>query len=141
MVSRAYRGDTTEVTLMHRFTRRSVLILAVIGALAAGGAAYTATLTVSVPPVVGYNTTTVTGGTLVDESYAFNTSDQITDVTLTFAGDVHSDIVRLGENSAGMSACSTSTAGTYTTNTAFDCGGLTWDAAAFNSLQVAITNP
>jgi hypothetical protein len=127
---------------MHRITRRSVAVLVVIGALVAGGAAYTNSLSVDTAPVVGYVSSTVAGGELADQSYTFDTSDNITGVTLTFVGDVHTDIVRLGENSTGMSACSTSTAGTYASpNTTFSCTGLTWPAAAFDSLQAAITNP
>ena len=66
---------------MHRIRRKAVLALVVVGALAAGGAAYTNSLTVDTAPVVGYTNTTVAGGELVDQSYMFDTNDNITGVT------------------------------------------------------------
>ena len=75
---------------MHRISRRMVAVLVVVGALAAGGAAYTNTITDASAPAntAGYAAVTVNGATLNDAKYTFSgDGTTITAVTFTFVGD------------------------------------------------------
>ncbi len=66
-------------------TKKIVLAVAVIGAIAAGGVAFTAANTVP-DSVAGYETTTVSGATVTDVHYALNSvGDTINSVILTFS--------------------------------------------------------
>jgi hypothetical protein len=90
---------------MHRIRRKSVLALIVVGALAAGGAAYTNSITGTgtTNNTAGYAGITVHGAVLSDAVYAFDgTGANITGVTLTFAGDLTGNEVKAGFN--GQSA-------------------------------------
>jgi hypothetical protein len=79
---------------MHRITRRSVLVLVVLGALVAGGAAYTNTLTGAgtTNNTAGYKDVTVQGASLTDAKYTLTADgSQITAVTFTFANVLTND--------------------------------------------------
>jgi hypothetical protein len=79
---------------MHRITRRSVLILVVIGALVAGGAAYTNSITGAGTSnnTAGYKDVTVTGAVLTDATYGLSADgSQIDTVKFVFAGDLTND--------------------------------------------------
>lgn len=79
---------------MHRFTRRSVLVLVVIGALVAGGAAYTNTISGAgtTNNTAGYHDITVHGATLTDATYGLSADGQlINTVTFAFQGDLVGD--------------------------------------------------
>jgi hypothetical protein len=76
---------------MHRITRRSMLVLVVIGALVAGGAAYTNSLgggaITTSGNVAGYDHVAVNGAVLGDVVYTFDASGtHITAATFTFTG-------------------------------------------------------
>jgi hypothetical protein len=65
---------------------RIVAVVAVIGALAAGGAAFTASNPISSENTAGYGSVAVTGATVTDISNTLSTDAQnITQVKLTFA--------------------------------------------------------
>jgi len=88
---------------MHRITRRSMAVLVVIGALVAGGAAYTNSIsgTGTTTNTAGYDGISVAGATLNDAQYQFNNDgSDITGVTLTFSGNTLStngnDVVHAG---------------------------------------------
>jgi hypothetical protein len=73
---------------MQRRTKRIVGAIALIAALAAGGAAFTASNTLSTS-VAGYGNVTVTGATITDISNVLNTDGQNIDtVNLTFASAI-----------------------------------------------------
>ncbi|HSS57826.1 MAG TPA: hypothetical protein VLK59_07440, partial [Solirubrobacteraceae bacterium] len=78
-------------------TKKIVLAVAVIGAIAAGGVAFTAANTVP-DSVAGYKTTTVSGATVTKVAYTLNsTGDTINDVILTFSTpDVTNLDVKIG---------------------------------------------
>ncbi|MGA9859994.1 MAG: hypothetical protein WBQ18_19165 [Solirubrobacteraceae bacterium] len=79
---------------MHRLTRRSVLVLIVIGALVAGGAAYTNTISGAgtTNNTAGYHDITVHGASLTDAKYGLSTDGSLIDtVTFTFANDLTND--------------------------------------------------
>src|SRR3954451_23276498 len=68
-------------------TKKIVLAVAVIGAIAAGGVAFTASNTVPAT-TAGYGTSAITGATVDSISYTTNgDGTQITDAKITFPGD------------------------------------------------------
>ena len=75
---------------MHRISRRMVAVVVVIGAIAAGGAAFTASNTVS-DSVAGYGTSNITGATATDVHYTLSADGtDINTVLITFTGDLSS---------------------------------------------------
>jgi hypothetical protein len=124
---------------MHRIPRRMVAVLVVIGAIAAGGAAFTASNTVP-PTTAGYGTSTITGATATDIAYTLNADGtQITDATITFTGDLSNDTVKAGFETSNLTTCS---APVYngTTSSTSTCSGYTESTAASASFNVAVTN-
>ena len=114
-------------------TKKIVLAVAVIGAIAAGGVAFTAANTVP-DSVAGYKTTTVSGATVTDVQYGLNsTGDTINNVVLTFTTDITNLHVKIGFNGNATTDC-TSTSATVAT-----CSGLTEDLAGATALAVAVT--
>jgi len=96
---------------MKRNKKRIVAAIAVIGALAAGGAAYTNTISTSgtTGATAGYGSVTVNGGpALSSVSYTFSSDgSQIQGVSLVFAANlVAGQHVRVGfNNSASLTDC------------------------------------
>ena len=91
---------------MHRISRRMVAVVVVIGAIAAGGAAFTASNTVP-NTTAGYGTSTITGATATDIAYGLNaTGTQITSATITFTGDLSNDTVKAGFETSNLTTCS-----------------------------------
>lgn len=77
---------------MQRRTRRIVGAIALIAALAAGGAAFTASNSLPSTDTAGYGNISVTGASLSDISNTLSTDGQnITEVTLTFASAIPSN--------------------------------------------------
>lgn len=95
-------------------TTRIAAAVAVIGAVAAGGAAFTASE--SLPTnVAGYGTTTVTGGTVTDLSYGLSTTgSDIVSASLTFQGDITGDTVGIGFDNFASGALQSCTVGSFT---------------------------
>ena len=72
---------------MKRRTKRIIGAIVVIAAIAAGGAAFTASNTVP-DTVAGYGTSNITGATVTALHYTLNADGtEITDASLTFQGD------------------------------------------------------
>lgn len=115
-------------------TKKIVLAVAVIGAIAAGGVAFTAANTVP-NSVAGYATTTVSGATVTDVQYGLNgVGDTINTVTLTFSSpDITNLHVKIGFNGAATTDCTVDSA------TQATCSGLTEDLAGATALAVAVT--
>lgn len=79
---------------MHRISRRAVAVLVVVGALAAGGAAYTNTITGAgtTNNTAGYKDVSVSGAVLTDASYGLSADgSQIDSVKFVFAQDLTND--------------------------------------------------
>lgn len=142
---------------MHRIRRKAVLALVVVGALAAGGAAYTNSITGSGTTagnnVAGYADVQVTGATLADAAYSFNGSgDTITGVTFTFTGNVSGEQLQFGLGTAAnptIADCVSTgmTNGVIpvadydgTTNTVVDCTGLSVTTSTATDLGVLVSN-
>lgn len=93
---------------MHRKTRRAAAAVAVIGALVAGGAAFTAANTFTTPDVAGSATQAVTGAVISDQHNNLSSDGtEITSVDLTFAATQAGHTVRAGfsDNTAGLVTC------------------------------------
>jgi hypothetical protein len=124
---------------MHRISRRMVAVLVVIGAIAAGGAAFTASNTVSAS-VAGYGTSNITGATATDVHYTLNADGtEINTVLITFTGDLTNDTVQAGFETDNLTTCS---APVYdgTTSSTSTCSGYTESTASSSTFNVAVTN-
>jgi hypothetical protein len=92
-----------------RQTRRILLGLVVVGGLAAGGAAYTASNTIP-DTVMGFGTSNITGATATSLTYT-RTADgsAITAATLVFTGDISTRTVEAGFNANALDTCAAGT--------------------------------
>jgi hypothetical protein len=126
-------------------TKKIILAVAVIGAIAAGGAAFTAANTVP-DSVAGYGTSVVSGAdatSVLHTLSADGTHIVATDLVLT--GDHSADTVSAGFGSDNLMACDTPV---FTTTTAVHCDwtvgatvpGHSTDTGA-DSFNVAVTGP
>jgi hypothetical protein len=110
---------------MHRISRRMVAVVVLIGAIAAGGAAFTATNTLP-PQVAGYGTETVSGA-VVDTIHDTVTTDgaAITSVTLTMHAALPANaVVKAGfSDETGLDSCTSSDQITWTCAVANGTGG------------------
>jgi hypothetical protein len=123
---------------MKRRTKRIIGAIVVIAAIAAGGAAFTASNTVP-DTVAGYGTSNITGATVTALHYTLNgDGTQITDASLTFHGDQTGNVVKAG---FGTDALTTCTVGSYDgTSTPATCSGYTQSTATSATFNVAVTN-
>jgi hypothetical protein len=123
-------------------TTRIVAAIAVIGAVAAGGAAFTDSNTQPTTSVAGYGTTSVTGGTVTSLTYALSSNGaDINTATIVWSGDTSLDTTVIGFNGGGTYSCGT---GTFISgSTTFTCD-LTTDSvttAAETVADIALTGP
>jgi hypothetical protein len=118
-------------------TKKIVLAVAVIGALAAGVAFTEANV---VPDsVAGYDNTTITGATATAVNYTLSADGtDITDVVVTFSTDITGKHVRIGFNGGALGSDCT-IAGTVGSQTA-TCSGLTQDTVAATALSVTVND-
>ena len=87
---------------MKRRTKRIIGAIVVIAAIAAGGAAFTASNTVP-DTVAGYGTSNITGATVTALHYTLNgDGTEITDASLTFHGDQTGNVVKAGFGSDSL---------------------------------------
>ena len=124
---------------MHRISRRMVAVVVVIGAIAAGGAAFTASNTIQAS-TAGYGTSNITGATATDVHYTLNADGtEITTALITFTGDLHADTVQAGFGTDALTTCS---APVYdgTTSSTTTCSGYTQNTASSAAFNVAVTN-
>jgi hypothetical protein len=119
-------------------TKKIVLAVAVIGAVAAGGAAFTEANVVP-DSVAGYDTTTITGATATAVNYTLDgTGENITDVAVTFSTDITGKHVRISFNGGTLTPDCTITgvAGSQVAT----CSGLTQDTVAATDLAVTVND-
>lgn len=125
---------------MQRKTRKIIGAVAVIGALAAGGAAFTAANAVPAT-VAGYGTANVTGATVSTIHYTLDTNGtHITAAHLVLVGDQSANTVKAGFNGGSTVDCSGpvfSTPNSTTDCTFLGGGQLTSGVTDFD---VAVTN-
>jgi hypothetical protein len=83
-------------------TKKIVLAVAAIGAIAAGGAAFTEANDVP-DSVAGYDNTTITGATATAVNYTLDgTGENITSVDVTFSTDITGKHVRIAFNGGAL---------------------------------------
>jgi hypothetical protein len=132
---------------------RIVAAIAVIGAVAAGGAAFTFSNTVP-SSVAGFGSASVTGGTVTSLTYDLSTDGYyITTAHIVFTGDKSADTASIGfsdgttvngdgQTDGPLNVCGT---GTYdgTTSTTFVCDLTSADivTADENQADVTLTGP
>ena len=81
--------------------------IAIAGAVAAGGSAFTASNTQPASTVAGYGTTSVTGVTVTSVAYTYNAGrDTITAVTLVVDTDTTGDTIGLAWGAGAAATCS-----------------------------------
>lgn len=140
---------------MHRISRRMLVVLVVVGALAAGGAAYTNSITGAGTGAganaAGYADVTVNGAVLADAVYGFSsTGSQINSVTFSFTGDETGKQLQfaLGASGASISNCVSTgmTNGVIPSSdlssgvTTVQCTGLTVPTGTATDLGVVVSN-
>jgi hypothetical protein len=119
-------------------TKKIVLAVAVIGAIAAGGVAFTEANVVP-DSVAGYDNTTITGATATAVNYTLDgTGENITDVVVTFSTDITGKHVRIAFNGGTLSPDCT-IAGAVGSQTA-TCSGLNQDTVAATALAVTVND-
>jgi uncharacterized protein YdeI (BOF family) len=128
---------------MRRNTKKIVVAIAAIAALAAGGAAFTASNTVP-NTTAGYGTSTVTGATVKSIHYTLNgTKTTITDADLVFDGDLTSPVlqnVEAGFEGDNLTACTVGAYDNVGDETPVTCTGYTQSTAASSAFHVAVHN-
>lgn len=125
---------------MHRRTRRITLAVILIGALAAGGAAFTASNTIA-SSTAGYGTSTITGATATDVHYTLSADGtQINTAALTFTGDLHLDTVQAGFGASPLTTCSAPVYTSGTNSSTSNCTGYTESTSGSATFNVAVTN-
>ncbi|HTU96710.1 MAG TPA: hypothetical protein VMF14_12775 [Solirubrobacteraceae bacterium] len=114
-------------------------MLVVIGAIAAGGAAFTASNTVP-NTTAGYGTSTITGATATDIAYTLSPDGtSITGATITFTGDLSNDTVKAGFETDNLTTCSAPVYDGSASSTS-TCSGFTESTASSSTFNVAVTN-
>jgi hypothetical protein len=125
---------------MQRITRRIVVVVVLVGALAAGGAAFTASNTVPAT-TAGYGTSTISGATATNIKYNLTADGtQISTVDITFTGDLHSDTVKAGFETSDLTTCSAPVYTAGTNSSATTCSSYTESTASSSTFNVAVTN-
>ena len=137
---------------MKRNRKRIIAAIAVIAALAAGGAAFTDSIIgnpVTNGTTAGYGTLAITGATVTDVNYTLSPNGtNITAVNFTFTGNLEGDTLQLAFDNANLAQCSHTgiTAGVIptgaydgTTSTTVTCD-VTEGTTAATSLQATVTN-
>jgi hypothetical protein len=125
---------------MQRKTKRIIGAIAVIAAIAAGGAAFTASNTVP-NTVAGYGTSNITGATVTALHYTLNPDGtQITDAALTIDGDQTNNVVKAGFGTDALTTCSVGSYNSGSDSTPATCSGYTQSTATSATFNVAVTN-
>lgn len=131
-------GDLRKGNPMRNKPRSIVAGLVVIGALAAGGAAFTAANVIP-DTVMGFGTSTITGATATSLTYTRSADGStITAATLVFTGDISTKLVQAGFNTNALENCA---AGTYASpSTTVVCTfGTAQPTASASTFNVAVS--
>ena len=114
--------------------------IAVAGAVAAGGSAFTASNTIEggASATLGYNTQTLTGVTATSVVFGLNAAkDTITSVTVQLTGDQTGTAIAVGFGAANPADCGDATPDfSSTTYTEFICTGLSASISSASSFKL-----
>jgi hypothetical protein len=120
-------------------TTRIAAAVAVIGAVAAGGAAFTAGNTVP-NTVAGFGSATVSGGTVLSLNYTLSSDGTAIDTaTIVFSGDTSGDTASIGFNNGNLTQCAAGSvdgAG----NTSYTCTLSGVSTGSETSAQISLVN-
>lgn len=126
---------------MHRISRRMVAVVVLIGAIAAGGAAFTASNTIP-DTVAGYGTSHITGATANSLNYVISSDGTtISEADLVFQGDVSADTVTAGFNADNLQSCTVGSHDSGTDTTPVQCTGFSQPTSGATSFNVLVTQP
>jgi len=120
---------------------RIAAAVAVIGAVAAGGAAFTASNTVPTS-VAGIGSNTVSGGTVVSLSYTLSSDGtDIDTANVIFSGDTTADAAEIGFDNGTMFTCGAGSVDANS-NTSYTCDltGTPVPTSSTSSAQVALVS-
>jgi hypothetical protein len=124
---------------MQRRTKKIVAAVAVIGAIAAGGAAFTAANTIP-DSTAGYGTSNISGATATALKYTLSADGTtIASAALTFDGDVSGKTIAAGFGTDALTACSVGSYDGVSDSTPVSCTGFTQNTAASATFNVAVT--
>lgn len=116
-------------------------MVVLIGAIAAGGAAFTASNTIP-DTVAGYGTSHITGATATKLNYVISSDGTtITEADLVFQGDVSADTITAGFNADNLTGCTPGTYDGVNDVTPASCSGFTQPTSGANSFNVLVTKP
>lgn len=131
-----------------RNNKKTLAALAVVGVVAAGGSAFTASNTVP-DTVAGYGSSTISGATATSLKYTLNgDGTQITAAAMNFDGDLTGSTVKAGFGTAALTTCTVGTPGVDNPDTTalldaytpVTCSGYTQSTATAASFNVAVTS-
>lgn len=126
---------------MHRISRRMVAVVVLIGAIAAGGAAFTASNTIP-DTVAGYGTSHISGATANSLNYVISSDGTtISEADLVFQGDVSADTVTAGFNTDNLQSCTVGSHASGTDTTPVQCTGFSQPTSGATSFNVLVTKP
>jgi hypothetical protein len=136
---------------MKRNKKRIVAAVAVIAALAAGGAAFTDSIVgspVTNGTTAGYGTLAITGATVTDVNYTLSANGtSITGVNFTFTGNLEGDTLQLAFDNANLAQCSHTgitngviPSGAYSNPSTTVTCDVSETTTAATSLQATVTN-
>jgi hypothetical protein len=117
-----------------------VAVVVLIAAIAAGGAAFTASNTIP-DTVAGYGTSHITGADAHTLNYVISSDGTtINEADLSFLGDLTGDVVTAGFNADNLQSC---TVGSYdgSTYTPVTCAGFIQATTSATSFNVLVTKP
>jgi hypothetical protein len=125
---------------MRRKSTKIAVAIAVIAAVAAGGAALTASNVVPAS-VAGYGTSSISGATATALTYTLSADgSQITAAALTFDGDVTDRTIKAGfDNDATLRSCTIGAYDGVGDETPVTCSGFTQNTATSATFHVAVT--
>lgn len=129
---------------MKRNKKRVLLAVLAICALAAGGAAFTASVTGAgtTNNNAGYASITVNGAALSDASYTFDgPGANITGVTLNFTGDLTGQDVEAAFNGASLTDCGVVVGADVSGGVTTKSCTITSTTTGANTLDVLVHNP
>lgn len=127
-----------------RFTgiTRIAAAVAVIGAVAAGGAAFTNSNTQPSNSVAGYGTTSVSGGTVTSLTYALSTNGaDINTATIVWTGDTTADTTVIGFNGGNTYSCTNGAYSSGSTTVTCDLSSDNISTASETVADIALTGP
>jgi hypothetical protein len=116
-----------------------VAVVVLIGAIAAGGAAFTAGNTIP-NTTAGYGTSTISGATADSLDYTYSADGTtITQEDLVLHGDLTADVVKAGFNGGALTACTVSPTVNGGGNTPVTCA-ISQGTAGANAFNVLVSS-